>query len=161
MGQEPAEDRNTRDQLMKSRARAVYVLCFLAVACQPSTVPGAPERGYELLYEHDDQGAAVVGTKEALVSAVQAGAEVRVYWGDTSFGHLADAGFLTVFEGDVFAQMSAIESQAPTEEPKQVLFREPGVRWRAVIGTNGFFTAFMDGSEPNVRARAAKWFVRS
>ena len=146
---------------MNPKGVSVLLAALFAGGCQPVNPSSEATANWELVYEHDESGNTVSGSREALVSAVQSGKQLRIYIGDRSFGHLADAGFLTVFEGEVFAQFSPIESQAPTTDPLQILFREPGIEWRAIIGRNGFFTALMDGSEPNVRTRGAKWFVQN
>ena len=114
-----------------------------------------------LVYENDREGNAVQGSKEDLIQYVYDGKPVRVVAIGRRIAHSADAQFLSVFEGEVFAQITPINSQRPDVDPPRIFFREPGQKWRAIFGTNGFFTAYMDGSEePNVRTSPAKWYVQ-
>ena len=115
---------------------------------------------WRLVYANDENGAVVDGSKEALIEAVRAGKPVRVYTAGRRVEHAMDAQFLTIFEGEVFAQITPIESQRPYVDPPRILFRQPGQKWRSIVGTNGFVTALMDGNDPSVRSGATKWFVQ-
>lgn len=138
---------------------SAFILTFSVAEAQETTSVEAST--WRLVFATDAEGAPVDGSKEALMTAVRAGKSVRVYWARGPVEHLADAAFLTIFEDEVFAQVEPIESQRPQQDPLGVYFREPGVKWRAIIGTNGLFTAFMDGNdEPGVRTIMTRWFVQ-
>lgn len=133
-------------------------MCLLLSACSV-TQSGFPERT-RLVYANDSEGRTTAGDKEALIEAVRLGRSIRVVTHGRTILHAADAQFLSVFEGEVFAQLTPIDTQRPTREPVQILFREPGVQWHAIVGTNGFMTAFMDGKDPVVRAAVTYWYTR-
>lgn len=114
---------------------------------------------WRLVYAHDAAGIALEGSKAELIDAVQNGKPVRIYTPGRTVQHSADALFLTIFEGEVFAQVHPIESQQPMSNPPRILFRQPGQKWRMIVGTNGSVTALMDGNAANERSGAARWFV--
>lgn len=114
---------------------------------------------WQLVYAHDESGERLSGDKQELIEAVRDAKPVRVYFAGRRVEHIADGGFLTIFEGEVFAQMDPIETQAPDEDPVRIEFRDPGTKWHAIIATNGRFTAFSDGGTPNNRQTGAKWFI--
>ncbi|MEL6371605.1 MAG: hypothetical protein AAFY84_01200 [Pseudomonadota bacterium] len=115
--------------------------------------------GWELVYANDAEGNEVEGNKDDLIRAVRDGQPVRVYFGGGRVEHVADAQFLTVFEGEVFAQIEAIDAQRPMTEPARIEFRDPGQEWRAITGTNGTWTTRMDGADPRQARAAFRWFV--
>lgn len=115
---------------------------------------------WRLVYENDAQGQGVAGSKAALIEAIKRGKPIRVYTAGRRIEHASEARFLSIFQGEVFAQLSAIESQRPQLEPLQITFRQPGQKWRSIVGSNGFVTAYMDGNEPNIRTGRTRWFVQ-
>ena len=142
------------------------VAIFAAVLTAFSLAPLSAEEAsanlpsWRLVYAHDEEGAAVEGSKDELMQAVRNGKPVRVYFAGRTVEHAAEAFFLTIFEGEVFAQIEQINSQRPSRDPAKITFREPGQEWHMIIGTNGYVSALMDGSEPNERTNAARWFVQ-
>ncbi len=138
----------------------VFVI-ITGAGCATLKVAGddAQKSQWRLVYANDEQGEPVDGSKAALIDAVRDGKPVRVYTRGRRVEHAADAQFLTIFEGEVFAQLTPIEAQQPETDPARVLFRNPGQKWRSIVGTNGFVTAFMDGRDPNERNGATRWFV--
>ncbi|MEM7081395.1 MAG: hypothetical protein AAF465_01490 [Pseudomonadota bacterium] len=132
-------------------------------ACTITTDLTTQDDGFDswiMVLENDADGNTLEGSKDVLIRAVRNGKPVRVYTAGRRIEHAADAQFLSIFDGEVFAQLTPIESQRPTLEPLQMVFREPGQKWRAIRGTNGFVTAFMDGGEPNIRQAGTVWFVQ-
>ncbi len=115
---------------------------------------------WSLAYAHDEAGQALAGSKQRLIEAVRAGKLVRVYFAGRRVEHLTDSHFLTVFGGEVFAQIAPIQTQAPSMEPPKIEFREPGRLWRAIIGTDGSFRGYADGNDPGQRQSGARWFVQ-
>ncbi len=99
---------------------------------------------WELAYSHDESGQAISGSKQALIDAVRNGHAVRIYWSGRTVEHLADSFFLTILDGEVFAQIEAIQGQNPSLDPPSIEFRDN--LWRAIFSTNG--------------DRALKWFVQ-
>lgn len=119
-----------------------------------------PATSWRLVYENDAEGALVAGSKQSLIAAVRNGKPVRIYFKSGRVEHAVDAMFLTIFEGEAFAQIEAINSQRPSVDPPKVAFREVGQKWRMIVGTNGYFAGLMDGSDPNERSMGARWFVQ-
>ena len=95
-----------------------------------------------------DQGGEVLsGSLDDLVEAVHAGAPIRVGW-ELAFNmpdeeearrlvHWTDAGFVSTWQGHVFAQIDDIYQQGP-------IMDEPGIHlipgphgWTAILGTTG------------------------
>lgn len=99
---------------------------------------------WQLAYAHDASGKAIEGSKEALIEAAIDGKPVRVYWAGTRVQHVIDAGFLTVLEDEVFAQMHPITAQKPSVDPAAITLQDG--KWQTVFATNG--------------DRALKWFVQ-
>jgi hypothetical protein len=100
-----------------------------------------------LIYSHDENGAALGGSKAALADAVRAGKPVRVYWSGRYVEHATDSFFLTIIGGEVFAQIESIRAQRPVEEPPSIELMDEEQRWAAIFATNG--------------DRALKWFVQN
>ncbi len=143
--------------------RVTFVLLTVVLLNACVTTVGGEQPGdssWRVVYANDANGEPVSGSKAALIDAVRAGKPIRVYTAGRRIEHAADAQFLSIFEGEVFAQLTPIESQRPQLEPLGMLFREPGVKWRSIVGSNGFVTAYMDGNEPNVRTGRTRWFAR-
>lgn len=97
-----------------------------------------------LLFASGFDGAPTHGTKDALVHAVNNGERIRVGWeldfdrdGEADLSHWADAVFLSVRAGEVFAQVDAVHSQTPKRGSREMRLREPYTEWRGLLGTNG------------------------
>ena len=78
--------------------------------------------GWRLVYAVDSTGARLSGDKAVLLAAVRSGQPIRVGWGvawklpDGTAGgveHVAEAAFLTIHQGEVFAQMPPMLGQTP------------------------------------------------
>ena len=100
---------------------------------------------WQLAYSHDKAGKALAGTKQALIDDIRAGKSVRIYWAGRRVEHLIDAHFLTVFGGEVFAQI-AIQGQKPSKtiDPPTIELRDNP--WKTIFATNG--------------DRAVQWYTR-
>ncbi len=68
----------------------------------------------------EQDGRASAGSKDKLREAVRAGLPVRVGWSlsfdddpEPEVRHWSDSGFLTEFEGEIFAQFADIQAQGP------------------------------------------------
>lgn len=110
----------------------------------------AQENGlYKIVYEADREGNRISGSLEELNNYVRNGNPIRVGWelgkrdstGRARLEHWADAGFITILKGHVFAQISSIYGQG-TSHPSieipfvQMMNGEPD-GWVAIIGTTG------------------------
>ncbi len=117
---------------------------MMAVSFTAGATPNASLSGWHLAFEHDKDGNALNGSKAALITAISEGKPVRIYWAGTRVQHVIDAGFLTVLQGEVFAQIPSVSGQRPSVDPARVeLLDTP---WRAIFATNG--------------DRGLKWFVQ-
>jgi hypothetical protein len=107
------------------------------------------------LLSTEPDGKVSAGSKQRLIEAVRSGAPVRVGWeldferdGKIDLVHWAPAHFLTVFEGEVFAQIPPISKQEPILKTADVrLAKSPGA-WQGLLGSTGFVEGrFSDESE--------------
>lgn len=72
-------------------------------------------------------GVVSAGARTAVLEAVRRGAALRVHWsldpnndGVPEISHWADAGFLSEWQGEVFAQIDDIQQQAPRRDPPRI-----------------------------------------
>ncbi|MBW1294357.1 hypothetical protein [Aquimarina litoralis] len=132
------------------------VILFLIVICSSCNKGNQKEeatkpKGWEVIYINDDQGKPLFGDIENLKKAVRQGCVIRVGWGIHNeykrdrlrrifkVEHTAEAEFLTISEGHVFAQLDRIMGQAPSRErPKINLVKTH--YWHSVLGTTGEMT---------------------
>lgn len=144
--------------------RFYFICCILLLGCQaPETTPS----GWQLVLKNDATGKAIVGDKAALLDAVRLGYPIRIGWGSNRVEHVADADFLTIFEGkEVFAQINPIIGQRPAidGDSLKIHFRTDN-HWVKMAGTNGFSTSFMtDYLQDTIvgkgeRYTATTWYV--
>jgi len=115
----------------------------------------------------EPDGRASEGTKEELRKAFRAGLPLRVGWSlnfdadaEPEVTHWSDGGFLTEFEGEIFAQFADIQAQGPQSGKASILMAAKRKRWSGLIGTNGVLESNFDDGEvvPSMRARS-EWCV--
>ncbi len=153
---------NHRREHNATHGLALVSFALLFAACtQPANHVTSEVGGWTLAYSHTEDGAPIKGSKQQLIDAVRNGKPIRVYVKGRRVEHAAEAHFLTVFEGDVFAQVGEIQSQQPVTDPTRISFREAGTYWRAIYGSNGTVTALMDDSEQRERTAALSWFSQN
>ena len=107
------------------------------------------------------------GSKERLRRAAAGGVPLRVGWaidanndGADDLVHWADAAFVTVFEGEVFAQIDDIQRQVPTRGEPRVIMPAGRQRWSGLVGTTGRLEGhFDDGSEPTSARVRSMWCI--
>ncbi|MEM8765788.1 MAG: hypothetical protein AAGD88_18375 [Bacteroidota bacterium] len=112
-------------------------------SCNQSTE--IPESGWKMVYRNDENGTATFGDKAELLDAVRLGYPIRIGWGSNRVEHVADADFLTIFQGEeVFAQIRSIIGQAPRidGDSLKIRFRTQN-HWTKIAGTNGYSTGLM------------------
>lgn len=122
--------------------RFLFLTLLLLCSCQPSEAPIA---GWQKVFKNDVNGKVLFGEKSKLIDAVRLGYPVRIGWGSNRIEHVADADFLTIFEGkEVFAQIKTIIGQQPQVDGDslKIRFRMQN-NWTKISGTNGFSTGFM------------------
>jgi hypothetical protein len=107
-------------------------------------------RGHLVTIEPD--GTVSAGSMDALRAAVRAGQPLRLGWhvGGPSeerrgVSHWADAGFVSEFGGEVFAQLVDIQKQVPQRDETRIALA-PG-RWTGLLGTTGALEGHFDSGE--------------
>lgn len=104
---------------------------------------------YVVLQTNED-GQATNGSIDSLIKAIQNGKQIRVGFVMGPIEHWTDAGFLTIYGGEVFAQIDGIFQQAPNilnEEnkiPKIDFASKKDNSWSAIIGTTGEMQMYWD-----------------
>ena len=95
------------------------------------------QRQWQSVYHHESEGKPISGSKEALINAIRQGAEVRIYYKSGRVEHLVDADFITVFKGEVFAQIDRIKGQRPGKDKAEIALRPND--YYGLYSTNGKF----------------------
>ncbi len=107
------------------------------------------QSSYNVVYHADQEGKALSGSLEELISHVNNGNPIRVGW-ELSFlhpetkekrtlVHWTDAGFVSVWGGHVFAQIKPIFQQGPGMDmpPSIFLSNYKPNGWVAILSTTG------------------------
>lgn len=143
---------------------SILTFCFTVSSCVNQK---ESRGGWQKVYENNAQGQVVFGDKTTLINAVRLGYPIRIGWGGRRVEHVAEADFLTIFEGEVFGQIRAITGQAPIIDRDTIKIRfRPENHWTKIAGTNGFSTGLMTnyvrdtiaGGNTDRRA-ATTWYV--
>lgn len=124
--------------------RFILIAAVILTSCQVAP-DSSSNAGWQKVFQNDENGKPVYGDKSKLMDAVRLGYPVRIGWGSSRIEHVADADFLTIFEGEeVFAQIKTIVGQQPAIEGDslKVRFRIAN-QWTKIAGTNGYTTSFM------------------
>lgn len=129
---------------MKSIFTILLAALMGAALAWSVTAASSSSGSWRLVYAHEGGGKAVEGSKDALLSAIRAGKPVRVYFGMGRVEHTVDAGFITILQDEVFAQIRPITGQKPDVDPARITLRDS--TWQTVLATNG--------------DRALRWFVQ-
>ncbi len=146
--------------------RLIAALIFLSTApLAQAQEDQACTIGHLVTVEPD--GSASRGSKDRLRSAVRNGTPLRIGWsldanadGIVDLAHWTDAGFVTDFEGEIFAQFDDIQRQSPQRGQTRVLMPAGRQRWSGLLGTNGLLEGhFDDGSAPSSTRVRSTWCV--
>lgn len=114
-------------------------------------------------------GSVVQGAKASVLDAVRRGAPLRVGWsldpnndGKPEIAHWADAGFLSEWQGEAFAQIDDIQQQAPRRDPIRIEMPAGRKRWSGLLSTTGLLAGhFDDGTEPIAVKLRTTWCLAS
>ena len=149
---------------------ALFALLFGA-QYQTADAQQGGSSGWRLIYAVDSTGARVSGDKAQVLAAVRGGQPIRVGWGvswklpDGTVGgveHVAEAAFVTIHRGEVFAQMPAILGQTPAAQEASITFRTEGDHlWYALLDTTGRLRGyFTGGSAQSTTPTATYWYTQ-
>ncbi len=156
----------------KSFSRLVLVAAYLAIIpvdflqAQDATqtvISSEPQCTGHLLTVNAD-GTVQAGSKTALQQAVMQGQSLRVGWrlddqqGKPVIIHWADAGFISLFEGEVFAQIQSIHRQVPQRGHAQIHLSSELQHWTGLIGTNGVLVNRMDNRAQTGERKVKSWW---
>jgi hypothetical protein len=115
----------------------------------------------------EPDGSASEGSKDAVREAFRAGLPLRVGWSlnfdadaEPEVVHWSDSGFLTEFEGEIFAQLADIQAQGPRLGKASISMPAKRKRWSGLVGTNGVLESNFDDGEavPSERVRS-EWCI--
>ncbi len=139
----------------------LFATVLLLGAC--ASIDHRPVVDWQLLFHHNAQGQTISGNKQQLIEAVESGRPIRVVWPiREDFIHVADAGFLTIMNGEVFAQLDGIIRQIPDRETRRsiALDAENQSQWHAIVATTGELQAFQSSEgQLNQRQFEYKWYA--
>lgn len=122
--------------------RYLVILLLSVTACQSSN---ETKGGWQKVFQNDQDGKAMFGKKDLLLDAVRLGYPIRIGWGSNRVEHVADAEFLTIFQGkEVFAQIKTIVGQAPSiqNDSLKIKLRKEN-HWTKIAATNGYANTLM------------------
>jgi hypothetical protein len=153
-------------------SRHLLSLLFLPALAASVAAQQSPAGGWRLVYAVDSAGRPTQGEKAGLLAAIRAGQPVRVGWGltwrlqDGTTGrleHAAEASFLTIHQGEVFAQLAPILGQTPSAREPVVSFRTEGSQlWYGLLDTTGRLLSYFSGGSPPQTVRLATyWYVQA
>jgi hypothetical protein len=115
----------------------------------------------------EQDGSASAGSKDKLREAVRAGLPVRVGWSlnfddnpEPDVRHWSDSGFITEFEGEIFAQFADIQAQGPRRGKASISMPAKRKRWSGIVGTTGVLESNFDDGEamPSTHVRS-EWCI--
>ena len=142
-------------------AKVVIVACIVVPSRASAQDCPAP------LLTVEQDGSVSSGSREMLRAAAESGVPLRIGWsidgdrdGVPDLLHWTDAVFITVFEGEVFAQIAEIRRQSPRRGEADVELNRTPVRWTGSLGSNGFLMGAFDDDQPPTRVRVrSTWCV--
>jgi len=122
--------------------RYFIILVIALSACNTSY---KNEGGWQKVFQNNEKGESLFGEKKDLLDAVRLGYPIRIGWGSRRVEHVAEAEFLTIFQGkEVFAQIRTIIGQAPSiqNDSLKIKLRNEN-HWTKIAATNGYSNTLM------------------
>lgn len=147
---------------MKIRVLLLAAAAALTTASATAQAKGKVCPGRHLATVEPD-GSVSAGSLKAVLDAARNGAELRVGWElgprEAPFlVHWQDARFITVFEGQVFAQVGDIHHQFGLSRRAHVGLGKDWSLWAASIGTNGKMVGRLSTeTEPKEQPVVSHW----
>lgn len=84
---------------------------------------GNENKQYQLLFHQSAEAKPISGSIENVIEAIREGKQIRLYMNLGFVEHAMDAGFLSIFEGNVYAQINEIQAQRPNRQTKDIELR--------------------------------------
>ncbi len=116
----------------------VFALSFLFASCSSFTKINKDNTGpcsWNLVYYNSDQGATLKGSLKNLISAVRNGKQIRIVMEKDSVVSAADAEFLWIKDGIVYAQNN---SQVSSHfSGNDLIYIDNSYYWMFIVNTKG------------------------
>lgn len=84
------------------------------------TAYGHENKDYQLVYHQGADKKAMSGSIDNLIKAIRDGKQIRLYMDLEFVEHSMDAGFMSIFEGEVYAQIDPIQGQRPNKKTQSI-----------------------------------------
>ncbi|MEO0527950.1 MAG: hypothetical protein AAFZ89_12030 [Bacteroidota bacterium] len=146
---------------------SIWVLLLFFTACQPHN-----EQEWRLIFQTNQSGEVVHGTKSELIKLVREGHPFRIGWesmGKTSVEHTIDVRFLTIAnEKEVFAMLEPFWAQRPDLKSDTLSIVPVGSETNWILSSNGLRSSMMVDKvrdtvlnyEPAPFGYPIKWYTR-
>lgn len=130
-----------------------FVLFLASCATLVASPASARQSCGNPLLEMGYDGRVLSGSKDSLIAAAQRGEPVRIGWeldfngdGEADVSHWAEAAFVSINQGEAYAQVTAVQRQLPRPSGR-VDLADSYAEWRGMLGTDGRLQGiFSDGS---------------
>ena len=125
---------------MKSKISSMqtFSLFFLIVIGLSSCTPSADSGTYMVVLRTDENGNALLGSKEELIEQVRAGADIKVGWGakgkTRSIEHLSEPIWIAIRNEEEISVL--LDPHVTTSDSSQI-----NQEWRVTMSTTGEFDA--------------------
>ncbi|HEV8630169.1 MAG TPA: hypothetical protein VGV61_07615 [Thermoanaerobaculia bacterium] len=111
-------------------------------------------------------GQVLSGSKASLEQAVRNGCGLRVGFGvdpnhdgKMEIEHWADAMFVSIYHGEVFAQLAPIQEQRAKPGAPAIYFGTSPHPWIGMLDTTGHLAGWFPNEEPSELAVTSWWYV--
>jgi hypothetical protein len=151
------------------RVLFLAALLLTATGCASLRAPVVSDGGWRLVYAVGADGQTHAGDKLSLTRAVRAGLPVRVGWGIRWTGadgfpggieHASEAGLVSLYKGEVFAQLPATVVQRPDPAAPDLSLATDGSRVVMVLDTTGRLQVIESpGGKTSSQRVAIYWYV--
>ena len=150
----------------------IGIAAYLAPSTSPTISLGSGQ--WKMIYKHDENGKAILGSKDSLIQAIRLGLPVRVGWGwqmkGKSMEHISDPIWMVVLnEQEVMVHLDPqVLSKVEWDslEVSYTNFDQLAHEWRVVLTIQGTFDAIWYDLEQHELVRhlpqqhIMSWFVQ-
>ena len=146
------------------------LLLILAISCKSED----QNVHYQIVYQNDKAGNAILGSKENLIAHIRGGADIKIGWGSKGktrrIEHLSEPLWISVLnEKEVIAQLDPHYTATTDWNTLTSTFSdslEVNIEWRVVLSTKGEFDAIWYDKHKGTLVRrvpqkhAMTWFAK-